>query len=195
MKSIDSIDADKILSEKGWFDGYTSTVEYHEKSVEYTSFNVEERYEERGDTEHVLFGDGLSVSETVDLGFDTFSIYGVKGHLSAKRLILGDAVLVISGSLNVTDWIFLPEGEGLFQVNGQQIESDGPESFATQIICPIMVLWSRKEGDWLFFSQKEKGVLIKRTVEDLDPSLLEDGYVNEEALLNRLKINGKIFVK
>lgn len=48
-------------------------VELHEEHVVVDGFDTEARAEERGDPEFVVFGGGLSVRGTLDLGSDVHS--------------------------------------------------------------------------------------------------------------------------
>lgn len=189
--AVMSTPADKVDSKlsKPWFADYTDEVVVHDDAVSLPSFDAEARYEENDDTEYVLFADGLGVAGLLTLGEDTHSIYAVLGSLKAKQLILGDAVMVVEGTVSIEDWVLLPEGEGLFEVNGHQIEGGDPAEFAKQLDCPVMALYSREEGGYLFFA-KENGSHVQKTRDDLVPELAE---ADDEDIAEHLKTGKPLF--
>jgi hypothetical protein len=186
--SIPADQADAELS-RPWFSDYTDEVVVHNASVSLPTFDAEARYEENDDTEYVLFARGLGVTGLLTLGEHTHSIYAVLDSLRAKQLILGDAVLVVEGTVSVEDWVLLPEGEGLFEVNGHQIEGGDPAEFARQIDCPTMALYSREESEYLFFA-KENGSHVQKTRDDLVAELAE---ADDEQIAEHLKAGKPLF--
>ena len=136
--------ADKLAGAK-WFTGYTNRVQLIDKPTTLVAFDEASR---GGDAEYVIFAKGLTVTGALDLSRIERSIIVVLGALKAKRVILGDAVLVVEKSLEASELIFGPMSEGIFQLAGMQLDSD-PEDLATAISAPIVVLYDRNQREWL----------------------------------------------
>ncbi|GLW33788.1 hypothetical protein [Actinoplanes regularis] len=164
--------ADELLT-RAWFDGCTSEVEMYEGLVTVDEFDVEARAEEQGDTEMVLFGGGLTVRGTLDLSEEVHSIYAVRGPLRARRLILGDALLVVDGTVEIDEWIFGGETEGVFEVGGRQIESDtGHDAMLADLQAPVIVMFDRGRREFVLRENgepREMEQLAARVLDDLDP--------------------------
>lgn len=143
---ITAAQADELLA-RAWFEDYAGEVELYEEPVTVDEFDVAARCDELGDTEMVLFGGGLTVHGTLDLGEEVHSIYAVRGHLRARRLILGDAILVVDGTVEIGEWIVGGQTEGLFEVGGLQIES-GPDAMLVNIQAPVVAMYDRGRARW-----------------------------------------------
>jgi hypothetical protein len=158
-----------------WFEGYTSEVEVHDESVTVDEFDVEVRWDEQGETEMVLFRGGLTVDGTLDLSREIHSIYAVRGALRSRRLILGDAVLVVDGTVEVSEWLFGGETEGVFEVGGLQVESDaGHDAMLANIQAPIIVMFDRGRREFVLRENgepREFGHLGARVLDDLDTEM------------------------
>ncbi|MCT2546952.1 MULTISPECIES: hypothetical protein [Streptomyces] len=111
LVKISAAQADELMGGP-WFDGYTKDVDMHQELVTVDDFDVEARAVAHDDTGMVLFGGGLTVLGTLDLSSDVHSIFAVRGVLRARRLILGDALLVVQGTVELDEWLFGPENEG-----------------------------------------------------------------------------------
>ena len=83
-----------------WFTGYARLVELAAGGLHVRSFDVAKRERAKGAAEYLLIDGDLIVDGTLRLGRDTRSIYVVTGDLFAKRVVRGDAVLVLLGKLN-----------------------------------------------------------------------------------------------
>ncbi len=83
-----------------WFTGYARRVEVAAGGLRLRSFDVAKRERAKGAAEYLLIEGDLIVDGVLRLGRDTRSIYVVTGELSAKRVVRGDAVLVVLGKLN-----------------------------------------------------------------------------------------------
>lgn len=167
---ITAAQADELLA-RAWFEDYAGEVELYEEPVTVDEFDVAARCDELGDTEMVLFGGGLTVHGTLDLGEEVHSIYAVRGHLRARRLILGDAILVVDGTVEIGEWIVGGQTEGLFEVGGLQIES-GPDAMLVNIQAPVVAMYDRGRGALVLRENgelRETGQLVARAFDDLDP--------------------------
>jgi hypothetical protein len=174
---LSAAEADARLSDS-WFEGYCNEVAVHEAPVTVDEFDAAQRLEEQGDTEYILFAGGLTVRGTLDLGSDVHSIYAVIGSLRAKRLVLGDAILVVDGSVHVDEMLFGPRGEGLFEVAGHQVEPE-PEALLAHVQAPLIVLYDRRCGEYVV---REHGA-----ARQLAPGLVDaDGYMDPQTLRERL---------
>lgn len=83
-----------------WFTGYARSVELAAGGLRVASFDVAKRERAKGAAEYLLIDGDLIVDGILRLGRDTRSIYVVTGDLSAKRVVRGDAVLVVLGKMN-----------------------------------------------------------------------------------------------
>jgi hypothetical protein len=169
---ITSAHADELLG-GSWFTGYTSEVAVYEEPVTVDEFDVEARSDELNDTEMVLFSGGLTVRGTLDLGREIHSIYAVLGTLRARRLILGDAILVVNGTVEIDEWLLGGETEGLFEVGGLQIESEaGHDALLAHIQAPVIVMFDRARREFVFRENgepRETGQLTAQVLDNLDP--------------------------
>lgn len=162
--------ADALLRHGPWFENYTDSVLVFDTRVELPSLNAEARYQENEDAEYVLYGAGLEVSGSIDMAEDVHSIYVAKGLVSARQLILGDAVFVVEGRLVVSDWLFVPATQGVFEINGLQVEGGDTLNLAEAVECPAMVFFSREDGRYAFFARKGDNV-VRKSETDLHPEL------------------------
>lgn len=140
-KTISAADADTITG-SSWFTGYTNSVELHQGNTQWSGLDAQARADEKGDTEYVLVLGDLAIDGDVDLRSEVQSIYAIAGNLTARRVILGDAVLVVGGTVTATEWVLGPPGEGLFDVAGAQIESHQDALFA-HVVAPTVVVFDR----------------------------------------------------
>jgi hypothetical protein len=136
--------------------------------------------------EFVVFGGGLSVGGTLDLGSDVHSIVAVCGELRAARLILGDAVLVVQGKVDVGEWLFGPRTEGIFDVAGAQIESDQAPLARTH--APVIAIFDRNRAEFVL---RDRG--DPRQIGDLAPEVLYDDEIDGKAVRERLLAGESIF--
>lgn len=183
---VTAAQAEDMVGE-GWFVGYTDEVELHDEHVAVDAFDAEARAEERGGPEFVVFGGGLSVSGTLDLSSDVHSIVAVRGELRAARLILGDAVLVVRGKVDVGEWLFGPRTEGIFDVAGAQIESD-QSALLGRTHAPVIAIFDRNRAEFVLRDRGEP-----RQTGDLTPEILDDDEVDENTLRQRLLAGEPIF--
>src|SRR5262245_6202005 len=123
MRKVAAKEADQLVG-KDWFDGYAKSVDVHDEAVTVDQLDAEARAEALGNTEYVVFSRDLTVTGTLDLARDVHSIFVVLGNLTARRVILGDAVLVVRGRLRASEFLLGPPGEGVFELGTEQIESD-----------------------------------------------------------------------
>ena len=96
---------------KRWFQPYAKTVEIEDR------LRVRGTFEDPGNR-YVLFRNGLQIMGTLRLGSGSRSIYVVLGDLRAKSIVLGDAVLVVTGRVRAK--IVHKPNEGIFEVAGKQ---------------------------------------------------------------------------
>lgn len=150
-----------------WFKGCADEVEVFTGPVEVAEFSAEDRADERGDTEYAVFAGGLTVRGTLDLGSDVQSIYAVRGPLRVGRLLLGDAVLVVEGTVEAEEWIFGGDTAGVFDVNGMQAESPDRALFESSLTAPLVAVFDRARRAFIL---RENGV--SRSPSDLLPALL-----------------------
>jgi hypothetical protein len=178
--------ADDLVGES-WFDGYTTEVTLYEEPVTLDEFDAEARAEERSDTEFAIFNGGLTVRGTLTLSRDVHSIYVVRGVLRVRRLVLGDAVLVVDGQVTADEWVFGSRTEGIFEVAGEQVESDRDRLFA-HVSAPLVVLFDRGRYEYVL---REHGQ--PREVEHLVPDVFEDGELDAGRLLARIRAGEPVF--
>jgi hypothetical protein len=172
--------ADKRAGGK-WFTGYTNRVQLIDEPTTLASFDETSR---GGDAEYLIFARGLTVTSALDLSRIERSIIVVLGALKAKRIILGDAVLVVEKSIEASELIYGPMSEGIFQLAGMQIETD-PEDLATAISSPIVALYDRNQREWL---------LRQRNLPAFFAADLMDGSeVDASAMKKRLLAGKSIF--
>lgn len=186
MRMVTAAQAEDMVGE-GWFVGYTDEVEFHEEHVAVDGFDAEARAEARGGPEFVVYGGGLSVNGTLDLGSDVHSIVAVRGELRTTRLILGDAVLVVQDKVDIGEWLFGPNTEGIFDVADEQIESD-QHALLARIHAPVIAIFDRNSSEFVL---RERGE--PRGIGDLVPEVLNDDEVDEHALRQRLVAGEPIF--
>ncbi|GEM_PF-2816350 len=178
--TLSATDADKLVGDK-WFTGHTNAVQLIDGPATVTTFDGASR---GGDAEYLIFDRGLTVTGTLDLSAVYRSIIVVRGTLKAKRIILGDAVLVVEKAVHASELVFGPMTEGIFALAGMQIESD-PEDLATAIDAPIVALYDRNQREWLL---RKNGVPA-----ELATDLVDDGEVDASVLRNRLFAGTSIF--
>jgi hypothetical protein len=178
--------ADELIG-GSWFDGYTSDVDLHEEPVTVDEFDAEARAEELDDTEYAVFNGGLTVRGTLDLAREVHSIYVVRGPLRARRMMLGDAVLVVDGPVDVDEWLFGGRTEGIFEVAGQQIESDRVGMLA-HIRSPTVALFDRGRQEFVLYEHGRP-----RETEHLVPDVLDDDEVDPDRLRARLLAGRPVF--
>jgi len=178
--TLSATDADKRVGDK-WFTRHTNAVQLIDGPATVTTFDGASR---GGDAEYLLFDQGLTVTGTLDLSEIHRSIIVVRGTLKAKRIILGDAVLVVERAVHASELVFGPLTEGVFALAGMQIESD-PEDLATAIDAPIVALYDRNQREWLL---RKNGVPA-----ELATDLVDGGDVDASALRQRLLAGTSIF--
>ncbi|MFE7044071.1 hypothetical protein ACFU9X_32965 [Streptomyces atratus] len=165
---ISAAQADELMGGP-WFEGYTEFVDMYEKPVTVEDFDAEARAEANDDTEMVLFGGGLTVRDTLDLSSEVHSVIAVQGSLRARRLILGDAVLVVRGTVELDEWLFGEENEGLFAINDKQIESPDRDALFADLRAPVVAAFDRLRGEFVLREHGEP-----RTAGQLLPEILAD---------------------
>jgi hypothetical protein len=178
--TITSAAADELVGGT-WFTGHTQTVQLIDSPATVNTFDGDSR---GGDAEYLVFNRGLTVTGTFDLSAIGRSIIVVRGTLKAKRIILGDAVLVVEKAVQAAELMFGPMTEGIFSLAGMQIESD-PEDLATAILAPSVALYDRKQREWLL---RKNGVPA-----ELAGDLVDDGEVDQRAVKQRLLAGKSIF--
>ena len=178
--TITSAAADELVG-GAWFTGHTKTVQLIDGPATVNTFDGDSR---GGDAEYLVFNHGLTVTGTLDLSAIDRSIIVVRGTLKAKRIILGDAVLVVEKAIQAAELMFGPMTEGIFSLAGMQIESD-PEDLATAILAPSVALYDRKQREWLL---RKNGVPAQ-----LASDLVDDGEVDPRAVKQRLLAGKSIF--
>lgn len=180
MKVITAAEADGLVGAP-WFEGYTNTVEVFDDPVTLDSFDAEARAEAGRGSEYLVFAAGLDVQGTLDLRRYVQSIIVVLGTLRARRIVLGDAVLVVTERVEVSEWLLGVETEGLFEVGRAQIEESG-EDLVARISAPFLALYDRSRGDfWLC----ERGQAID--VEKLHTSVRDGEQLDADRLRARLE--------
>jgi hypothetical protein len=137
-KTLTSQAADELVGGK-WFAGYTNAVRHFDEQVVLATFDQSSR---GGDAEYLLFRDGLTIDGTLDLSRIHRSIIAVLGTLKARRIILGDAVVVVGTRVEASELVFSPRTEGLFSIAGRQLERDA-ERFAALFTAPTIALYDR----------------------------------------------------
>ncbi len=178
--TLSASEADKRVGDK-WFTGYTNAVQLIDGPATVMTFDGASR---GGDAEYLLFDQGLTVTGTLDLSSIYRSIIVVRGTLKAKRIILGDAVLVVEKAVRASELVFGPMTEGIFALAGLQIESD-PEDLATAVDAPVVALYDRNQREWLV---RRNGVPA-----ELATDLIDDGEVDASALRKRVLAGASIF--
>jgi hypothetical protein len=121
------------------------------------------------------------------LGQGVRSIYVVLGDLRAKRIELGDAVLVVRGKVIAESDLFTPANEGIFDVHGEQ----RPERQARHIDAPQALAYDRQRRQHVAYVKRGTR-LVKLDTAAIDPRLLrtsEDGerVVDPKRALARLR--------
>ncbi|MBG0818528.1 hypothetical protein [Planomonospora sp. ID82291] len=178
--------ADELLG-RNWFTGYTDEVELYEEPVTVDGFDAGTRAEERDDTEFAVFGGGLTVRGTLDLGREVHSVYVVRGTLRAARVILGDAVLAVTDAVDVGEWLFGPRTEGVFDVAGDQVEPD-PRALLGRVRAPLIAMFDRDRGTFVLREQGEP-----RKISDLAADVFDGDAVDQERLRERLCSGRPVF--
>jgi hypothetical protein len=166
---VSPAEADKRVGGK-WFRGYTNRVELVDEARTVDTMIPTE-------AEFVIFDHGLTVRGTLDLGSSVHSILVVRGKLRARRVILGDAVLVVTDGVEASEFVFGGSNEGLFEVGGVQVERD-PGRFAAAIETPILAVMDRKRREMLLREHGEA-----RAVADV----VEDALVMDEVDPGKLR--------
>jgi hypothetical protein len=180
MTAISPVEADQRVG-NSWFSGYANAVELVAEPVV-----VAQRPPADG-AEYVIYDRGLTVKGTLDLGSDVHSIIVVRGTLAAKRVILGDAVLVVTERVIARDWVFGPRNEGLFDVGGHQIEGNA-ERLLAAIDAPVVAIFDRNRRE---FALRDRGAA--RTAADLVPDVLDMDEVDQRKLRDRLVAGKPVF--
>jgi len=183
--------ADEMVG-RGWFVGYTPEVDLHEGLVTVDEFDADARADALRSSEYAVFGGGLAVRGTMNLDADPCrSIYVVQEVLHARRLILGDAVLDVQGVVEVDEWLFGSQTEGLFEVMGRSIDSPGDADVMLEHVrAPLLVLYDRNRGTFVL---RERGE--PRDVTDLLPDLLDDDEWSSVGVFDtvaELRVNDKL---
>ena len=192
VRSVDSSVADEIVG-GDWFRGYADRVDLYEDAVMIDQFHAGARADAARSGEFAVFRGGLVVSGEMSLDDNGWhSIYVVQGGLRARRVILGDAVLVVQGAVEVADWLLGLPNEGVFEVGGEQIESSGDaDAMLRHVRGPLVALFDRGRDRFVL---RERGE--RRGREDLLPELLDDDKrhgVNEELLRKRITRGEPLF--
>jgi hypothetical protein len=193
---ISAAQADELM-DGPWFSGYTKFVDMYEEPVSVDDFDVETRWKAHGDTEMVVFGGGLTVQGTLDLGSDVHSFFAVQGVLRARRLILGDAVLVVRGTVEVDEWLLGEENEGLFAINNRQIESSDRDAMFADLRAPVFAVLERGSDEFVLRENGEPRTLSQlvpelRDAADADPDVRSELLLGE-ALRERLLRGQPVF--
>jgi hypothetical protein len=186
MEKMPAAQADELVGGR-WFDGYTEDVDVHQELVTVDEFDVEARADAHEDTEMVLFGGGLNVLGTLDLGSSVHSIFAVRGVLRARRMILGDAILVVQGRVEVGEWLFGPENEGIFSVNDRQIESPDGDAMLADIRAPVIVMLERGRRELVLRENGEPRGTAQLAAEVFDGVCLDPDWSPWLALGDRLR--------
>jgi hypothetical protein len=97
-----------------WFSGHARVVDVVTGALRLRSLDVAKRERAKGGAEYLLVEGDLVVDGAVQLGRDTRSIYVVTGDLRAKKVVRGDAVLVVRGKVEAV--ISGKPGQGVLQV-------------------------------------------------------------------------------
>lgn len=181
-------EADQIAKGK-WFAGYTKTVERFEGEIRWESLDVQTRAAEGRGAEYLLVQGDLALEGDLDLGRDIHSIYVITGNVSARRVILGDAVLVVGGSITAREWVFGPRSEGLFAVAGNQIESKS-KALLARISAPTVALYDRKKRDLRIVVDGVARSADALVLEVLDAD--EDDLILEEKVRARLEVGAPL---
>lgn len=182
MKKITAAEADSIFP-GDWFRDYTSEVVLVDHHIEVESF-------EDNPEEFVIFNKGLS-SNRIDLSNNHHAIYAVNGEVEAETMILGDAVLVINGVLTVKNWLFLPQTNGVFQVNGERFDNHN-EAVFKHVICPVLVVFDRSERAFSMYRHINNEYEAVAP-EELVNAVLDNGEIDGTAVLDRLQAQKSIF--
>ncbi|MFJ9243697.1 hypothetical protein [Streptomyces sp. NPDC101776] len=167
MGKISAAQADTLL-DGAWFDGYTKVVDVYDELVTVDDFDAAARAVAHGGTEMVLFGNGLTVLGTLDLSDGVHSIFAVQGVLRARHLILGDALLVVQGTVELDEWLFGPESEGLFAVGNRQIEGADQDAMLANVRAPVIALFDRNRREFVLREHGERRETAQLTPELLD---------------------------
>lgn len=182
MKKIAAEEADLIFP-GDWFGDYTSEVVLVETPVDVEAF-------EDNPEEFVIFNKGLSPKK-IDLSHNHHSIYAVNGEVEAETVILGDSVFVINGVLTVKDWLFLPQTNGIFQVNGEQFDNQNDAVFK-HVICPVLVVFDRAEQEFSIYKHINNEYQ-KVGSEELIDAVLEGEEIDGDRVLQHLQEQKSIF--
>ena len=190
--TISANDADRRA--KGpWFRGHTSHVVVENEGFRVPNFDVAKREKKAGSAEYVLFEGDVTVEGTLSLGGDSRSIYVVLGDLTARRIELGDAALVVRGTMRATDYVFAPRNEGIFAVGGEQ----KPERQLAHVKTPTYFAYDPHAGGHRLFVRRGSK-LVNVPVGKCDASVCcgrDDGVVlDANRVLRRLR-SGKTLVK
>jgi hypothetical protein len=184
--------ADEIAG-GSWFTGYAEHVDLYDGLYPVDDFDADARAARLRHPEHALFGGGLDVRGTLNLADGGYhSIYVVRGSLHARRMNLGDAVLVVQGDIEVDEWLFGGTNEGVFEVRSNMFMWPGDADDMLRHIRAPLVAVLTKYGDGIVL--RDRGVA--RDVNELLPELLDDDRrdgVNEELLRERVLGGAQIF--
>jgi hypothetical protein len=186
LVKISAAQADELIGGP-WFDGYTKDVDMHEEPVTVDDFDVEARWAAHDDTEMVLIGGGLTVLCTLDLSSDIHSIFAVRGVLRARRLMLGDAKLVVQGTVELDEWLFGPESQGLFAINDLQTEASGQDAMLANVRAPVIAMLDRESCEFVLREHGEPRETGQPAPEVLDGADLDPDGCPEPVLGDRLR--------
>jgi len=140
-----------------WFRDHTSRVAVERDGFRVVTFDAAKRAKKAGSSEYVLFEGNVVVDGTLNLGSGVRSIYVVLGDLTARRIELGDAVLVVRGTVSATEYVFTPRNEGVFAVHGEQ----RPEKQLRHLKTPLYLAYdARARGHRLFAGSTTKLVEV-----------------------------------
>lgn len=143
-RTLSAAEADLMIG-RTWFSDHTTEVKVHDEAVRLPEFDAEARVAAAGDTEMVLFVHGLTVEGTMRLTAPN-AIYVVLGELKANRLELGDSWLVVSGPVNVGEYVHAPRSQGVFAVGADATTEDATTPALPPVVAPIVVWHEPRRG-------------------------------------------------
>ena len=180
MTTLTAAEADALIPGE-WFGGYCKQVELVENARTLDDLRTD-------DAIYVLYNNGLTATGTIDLR-DTRSIIVVRGTLRAKRVILGDAVLVVTERV-IADEIVGASNEGLFEVGGHQVEGD-QDGLLAALETRLVAILNRSTCAYVIRDGDRM-----RSFADLVPELRDEDKrheVNERGLIDSILAGRPIF--
>jgi hypothetical protein len=193
--TLSPAEANALLG-KEWFSStYTDEVALIEGNLEWKSEHYTMSGVESGNEYYIVKGD-VNVRGELDLGGPMEggrSVIVIDGNLSAGRIILGDAVMMVTGTVTAREWIFGAETEGIFEVAGAQIEGSETEhaKYWAHLNAPIISIFNRKTWKTELLIDG-----VKRNVEELPFELEDNGRwrnVNDNEIRARLEAGKPLF--